>query len=511
MKKVFLSLAFITLLILSGFSQSCSLDNNFGLGGKVTTDFNGSTDNAYSLAIQPDGKIIAAGEVYTGSSWDFGLVRYKTNGTLDNTFGTGGKVTTDFAIQSIDYANAIALQTDGKIIAVGGTKSGSNYDVAIARYNTDGSLDQSFGTNGKVTTSFGSGDNTASAVAVQPDGKIVVAGTMYNGNDDDFEVLRYNSDGTLDNSFGVSGKMNVDFGALQISNNDYGRGVAVQPDGKIIVVGYSDNGVYNHDIAIARFTTSGGLDNSFSSDGQVLTDYLGSTDDFAYGVALQPDGKIVVAGRVTYGQYRAVLLRYTSTGSLDNTFSSDGGLIVGWGSSGEQASAVLVQPNGQIVVAGSYSNGSNADFAWTRFDANGTLDNTCGKVTTPFGSSDENAFAVAMQSDQKIVVAGFTNNGSNHDFAVARYNASGTVGLDDGSNEEDAVSVYPSPATDYLNVETNGRQVSRVTIYTLAGVLIRDIQNPQNKNLDIRQLTPGMYIAEIQTEGVSVKRRWVKM
>jgi uncharacterized delta-60 repeat protein len=166
------------------------LDTSFDTDGKVTTDFGASSDSASSIALQSDGKIVVAGYSYNGSNYDFAVVRYNTNGSLDTSFDTDGKVTTDFGAQS-DYAKSVALQSDGKIVVAGYSYNGSNYDFAVVRYNTNGSLDTSFDTDGKVTTDFGASSDYAESVALQSDGKIVVAGTSYNGSNYDFAVVRY--------------------------------------------------------------------------------------------------------------------------------------------------------------------------------------------------------------------------------------------------------------------------------------------------------------------------------
>jgi uncharacterized delta-60 repeat protein len=222
---------------------------------------------------------------------DFALARYNADGSLDTTFGTGGKVTTGFGAFSIDVAFGVALQPNGKIVVAGYTAASDVVaDFAVARYNADGSLDTSFGTGGKVTTDFG-GFDLAPAVALQPDGKIVVAGwtedIFFAGAD--FAVARYNPDGRLDAGFGTGGKVTTSFGAFGCAT-----GVALQPNGKIVVAGNTTDAVGGEDFALARYNANGGLDAGFGTGGKVTTDFGG--DDFANGVALQPDGKIVVAG-----------------------------------------------------------------------------------------------------------------------------------------------------------------------------------------------------------------------
>jgi uncharacterized delta-60 repeat protein len=219
------------------------LDPTFGGTGKVTTDFAGSDDSAYSVTLQADGKIVAAGSSAPVS--DFAVVRYNTDGSLDTSFGGTGKVRTD--VISYDVATSVAIQTDGKIV-VAGYASGSNYDFALVRYHTDGSLDTSFGGMGKVTTDFGS-DDFASSVAIQADGKIVATGSSGGLSNNDFALVRYNSDGSLDASFGGTGKITTDFGSRA---EDQARSVTIQADGKIVAAGYSGH-TATHDFALVRY------------------------------------------------------------------------------------------------------------------------------------------------------------------------------------------------------------------------------------------------------------------
>jgi uncharacterized delta-60 repeat protein len=420
---------------LARYNTDGTLDNSFSGDGKVTNHFGtGFTlPNAYgtSVAIQPGGKIVVGGYTWNGTNYDFAVARYDMDGTLDNSFSGDGKVTTAFGADD-DLGNSVSIQPDGKIVVAGSAYNGTDLDLAVARYNTDGSLDNSFGVNGKETTAFGTGDDMGQSIAIQPDGSIVVAGGANNGTDSDFAVARYNTDGTLDNSFSGDGKMTTDFGT-----DDYGRSVAIQPDGKVVVAGYSNNGLYS-DLALARYNTDGTLDNTFSGDGKVNTD-VGPYNDFGYSVAIQPDGRIIVAGGSSY----FAVARYNTDGSLDNSFGGDGKVTTAFGA-GAYGQSVAIQPDGRIVLAGYTHNGTDRDFALARYNTDGTLDNSFsddGIVTTDFGTGDDYGYSVAIQPDAKIVVTGKANG----DFALARYNTDGTLdnsfGLD-GKVTTDFGEVY---------------------------------------------------------------------
>src|SRR5215469_11604753 len=275
-----------------------TLDVTFGSGGKVTTDFGGPYDGASSVAIRADGKILAAGTTVNSSSIaDFALARYNPNGTLDTTFGKGGKVTTDFAGVSAN-AYSIAIQADGKVVVAGVANIDGGEDFALARYNLDGTPDLSFGTGGRVVTAFGTvaqGFSWAegSSVAIQADGKIVLAGDAYIDPGFDIALARYNPNGTLDATFGTGGKVLTDFADLtgMAFSSEAANSVAIRSDGKIVAAGrtFVTTG-YNW--ALARYNNNGTLDTSFGKGGKVMTDFAGDSDE-VYAVAVQPDGKAV--------------------------------------------------------------------------------------------------------------------------------------------------------------------------------------------------------------------------
>src|SRR5688572_5666030 len=265
-------------------------------------------------------------------------------GTLDNSFGVGGVVTTDFGSGLDDLAMSVIMQPDGKIL-VGG-RSG-NLEFAVARYNTNGSLDPSFDNDGKATVAFGTYD-ISNQIILQPDGKIIaVGGKEVGGFDADFALARFNANGTLDNSFGVGGKISMDFG--NENKSDMINAVDLQADGKIVVTGFARTGSQSN-IALARFNTDGSLDNTFDSDGKLVT-VLGSYESRGYSIKIQLDGKIVVAGWVKNPTYNDILvIRYNANGSLDNSFDSDGIVSTAIGSESDNAYSLAIQPDGKILV-----------------------------------------------------------------------------------------------------------------------------------------------------------------
>jgi uncharacterized delta-60 repeat protein len=277
---------------LARYNTDGSLDLTFGSGGRVTTDFSMDDDEALAVAILTDGKILVAGlasDLFRVS--DFALVRYNVDGSLDTSFGTSGKVTTDFS-NNHDVGMSLAIQADGKVVIAGSSVSPSNYDFALARYNTDGTLDPGFGIGGKVTTDFSATNDEALGVSIQPDNKIVaVGGSPSPATNNDFVLARYNNDGSLDNTFGAGGKVSTDF----FGEYDRATAVVLQSDQKIVVTGTVSQNT-NPLFGLARYDSSGNLDTSFGDGGRVTTDF--STPSAADALLIQADNKIVAAGNV---------------------------------------------------------------------------------------------------------------------------------------------------------------------------------------------------------------------
>ncbi len=394
-------------------------DNSFGSNGIAISEFRGSkaaVDAGNVVAVQPDGKIIVAGNSNNGNYNDLVMVRFLPNGRLDNSFNISGKV---YKVFFNDFsANAVALQQDEKILVAGSLFNGANLDFALLRYNADGTQDNTFSSDGLVTTPIGNSNDAAYSVAVQADGKILVAGYSNNGSNVDIALVRYNSDGTLDNFFNLDGKATTDFG----SRDNYGTSLAIQPDGKIVVAGYSYNGS-NNDFAVARYKTNGDLDPTFNNlTGKVTTNI--SNNDYGSSVAIQADGKIVVAGNSYNGTDRDFsVVRYNANGTPDNSFSNDAKQLTTIdGTSVDFAKSVKIEQSGKIIVGGySYKNSSNKyDLALVRYSQNGVPDETFGfngRIITDFNLTDDYANSIAIQQDGKLIVAGTSNN----DFAVARY------------------------------------------------------------------------------------------
>lgn len=364
-----------------------TVDTTFGTSGvaRVGFDLYGfsgffNEDTCYAVAVQGDGKIVLAGRVRTANfDYDMGVARLNTDGTLDTSFGIGGKLTVQFVTNrffggSNDEAHALLIQPDGKIVLAGFTDNNvSDYDYAAARLNPDGSLDASFGTGGKATVAFNNGGgfsrdtDQAYAIARQPDGKLVLAGSVqfFNFNDTDFGLTRLNVDGTLDTTFGTSGKTTVAFDLNGTLGTDVAKSIAIQPDGAIVVAGSATTNTFffssGKDFAITRLDSTGQVDTTFGFNGKttISFDLASGTNDVATSVLLDATGKILVSGQAERGNSfntnDFAIARLTANGTTDDTFGFGGKITTGLGSAVSQTTGGLAsvrQADGKIVIVG---------------------------------------------------------------------------------------------------------------------------------------------------------------
>lgn len=407
------------------------LDASFGNGGVVTTQVSPTLGSgARGVAVQADGKMVAVGYVDSGGgNYDFAVVRYNTDGSLDPAFGTNGKVITAISSRA-DEARAVAIQIDQKIVVAGSSHNGTDTDFVVARYDTNGTLDATFNVVGYVVTNFGANANDeAFAVAVQATGEIVVVGQTGTTPSTDFALVRYTALGALDATFDADGKQTTDF----FGKADVAYAVAIQGDGKIVVAGIADKGAgtsIDNDFALARYNTNGALDDAtFDSDGKVTT-AVGTADEGAFAIGIQTDGKIIAAGVVFNGANNDFgLVRYNTTGILDTTFGPasalPGTVITDMAGGNDAALALAIQADGRIVVAGAaFVTGQGNDLATARYDVDGSLDvsfDADGKVITNVSALADVAYGAVSLLGGKIVMAGSSGTGNNSTFLLVGF------------------------------------------------------------------------------------------
>lgn len=455
-----------------------ALDETFGLHGKVTTTFNDQSQYLFATAIQPDGKIVAVGvgdlppDTF-GGHHSIALARYNVDGSLDQTFGLGGKVLSDpYPGTNASYdPNGLAFDANGKILVLG--LDSNAWGIALYRYNSDGSLDTSFGNNGGLNTGVVYQNTMANAITVDADGKILVAGGYTV-----FTVGRFNVDGSPDSSFGISGYRSVKFGPPQGSSDEL-HAIAVDSSGRVILAGTTRDAGSTSKFAVARLLSNGNLDTSFDVDGMQTVEF-GPTL-FADGVSVAVDSadRIVVAGDTkgprNWGPYYDMAAaRLNVDGSLDTTFA-DGGRLRFHFSNASAAEVVLIDTTDKVVLAG----WSGSSFAVARFNVDGSLDRSFsgdGRATARFRAG-QYAFSAAMDQDGKIVLGGYTFGG--RDFALARFLGAGTTAestggdlIVTGTDNRDSIVIRPSKTVEHIDVLADGRVIGTFPVSGITGRIV---------------------------------------
>ncbi len=456
---------FSALLAIAGFLATAAhaqapgeLDVAFDSTGMVHLGFGFAHDGGEGMVVQPDGKIVVAGFCYNGERREVVVARYNTDGSLDPTFSHDGKVITSVrysqnpSFVAEDLGVAVALQGDGRIVVAGLSRAGpgGGNDFLVLRYNTDGRLDVNFGVNGYVITDIGGGADEGHALAIQSDGKIVVAGSASVGGDGKYAIVRYDTNGVPDPSFGSGGIVTV--GNLLA---DAAYAVAIQSDDKIVATGFSVDNTGDEKISVLRLDTSGNPDLSFDGDGWA---YAETSTEFegADAVALQPDPpsaeRIVVAGSSGGSM---IVLRYLPGGAPDTSFDTDGMAFIPNSPIGARDVQVIT-PDGiatHILVCGSIDVAGQPRFGAARFLLNGTPDSAFdgdGVLTTTIGAS-AGAVAVLVATD-KVLLCGASGATTDVDFTIARYDEAGVL---DPTFDSDGMRTDP-----FGNSPANGRAVA---------------------------------------------------
>ena len=386
------------------------LDAEFGVGGKVVSNTSRAFKRSFAIALQRRGKIVVVGYSNGRKGQRAFVGQYNQNGTPDAGFGDGG-----FAgiASNFEAATAVVVQPNRKIV-VGGRVG---LDFGLARLNRDGSLDPGFGSAGIVATDFFGRNDSAYALALQPDGKMVVAGSVGKGHTELFGIARYTQEGGLDPTFGNNGKVTLGFSA----NLSQALTVALQPDGKIVAAGMAAMDTTRNDFALVRLNADGSRDSTFGVEGLVTTDFSGGFDG-VNAVVIQPDGKIVAVGE---SDSKFALARYDPNGRLDLAFGSAGKVETDFFGVSAYAAAAALQADGKVIAVGGArridQNSNTDDFAVARFQTDGTLDSTFaqgGKLTIDFLNDADSASSVVIQKDGRVVIAG-TAAGNSGQFSLA--------------------------------------------------------------------------------------------
>lgn len=496
------------------FGQGYILDTSYDTDGKVLTPISPESNSIYDIALQSDGKIVAVGYTLTGINYDIAIARYNSDGSLDSSFNFVGFNIIDLGFND-DVGYGVAIQADGKIVVAGSAANVSNTDFVLLRFNIDGTLDGTFDGDGIVITTFGSSYETAYDVAIQSDGKIIATGSAFIDTIYNFAMARYNTNGSLDAGFGTGGKVNT-----ILTNGDEAKSLAIQSDGKIVLAGLSKQFDFSIAFAVARYTTSGTLDTTFNTTGKVITSITPNNDE-GRAVAIQTDGKIVVAGKGTpVGPEQFAVVRYNTDGSLDNSWNGTGMLTTAFGSNWDEARTIAIQADGKIL-AGGLASVPESQFAMARYNIDGTLDVTFGaggKLTTPFGPLSS-IWSFLIQPDNKILVGGYSGTGTDYDFALARYVSNAKPnGIENFGILNNSIVAYPNPVShENMIIEYCLQKPEKISIQllTIEGKIIKTFISglvqavgQYNHNLFLPEnLTAGQYYIVISSanEMASIK------
>ena len=492
------------LLIATIAHGQITLDPSFGTGGITITDLGWNQDQCAGMALQTDGKVLLCGTTWNGTDQDFALVRYNADGTPDASFGTNGVVTTAVGV-SDDQCMDILLQPDGKIILTGFVFALPTRKAVLVRYNSDGTMDSSFGINGIAADDLGGTDSWPVSLAVQPDGKILLSGG-WGGPEGDFLLARYLADGTLDGSFGSGGYV---INAVN-PGNDSGNDIAVLGDGRVLVAGDAFVGS-NYDFAVMRFLADGTLDTSFGTAGTTFIPVVpGNSQDYCTALLVQPDGKLVLAGSIAaFGSWRQALARCDADGALDISFGTSGITTETFSFSDPNATDAILLPDGKFLLCGWNVVSFVWDFALSRFDPDGTPDLSFdgdGIFNTEVGSENIGK-AVVLQPDGKILLAGNENAGtpSGSDLCVLRYVVDDDIGVDETAAVDGSLSIVPQPVIDIAMVSLPRGHAAEVScsILDVEGREVRHLdhvavaEGDDRFRLDLSGLRSGEYVVTL--------------
>ncbi len=499
------------------FGQSPWLDKSFNFTGVFCDSLKFHSLSANSINLQTNGSIVLAGangSFITGIT-DFGVTRISSSGVVDTSFGTKGLATISLGT-GISVAYASALQTDGKIVVIGCSYNGADFDFGILRLNIDGTPDSLFDLDGKVESNLSMYDDIPTCLVIQSDGKIVVAGYTTDGTHTGRTLARYLTNGSLDTSFNGTGKVISNF----LNLYEKPSAIALNNLGQIILAGGTATTVPYGEVQLLRYNSNGTLDLSFGNMGEVSTN-IGSYDDAASSIIIQPDNKIVIAGSgdddkggMSPAFYQYIFARYLPNGDLDTTFSQDGIQLLSVGNQNNFANAIALDANGKILAAGYSTNCCQFDYDYSlmRLTSSGELDSTFGDFGTlshPILTGDDLGNSMLIQPDGKILVAGVSFDVNVASISVARYFPELPVGLQSLNLGNNNLLIYPNPITDKLNIQftLQSDEIILLEIFDLTGKLVHQFSeitkgksglNKQTLNIP-SSLSKGNYILRLIT------------
>jgi uncharacterized delta-60 repeat protein len=489
MKKIILILFFSSYI----FAQPGSYDTTFSSDG-ITTTCLSTTFFSLDGALQSDGKILSLGNSNLLNR--LSLVRYNSNGSFDTSFGVSGVLAN--SVYSIFPSNrsytltSIAIQSDNKIVIAGYQNSDSfGYGFSVIRLLQNGAVDTTFNGTGYFEFFFGTIFGRATCIKIQPDGKIIVAGTSGNASEN-FAMIRINANGTLDTSFGTGGKVQTTFFNVE----SVAESIAIQPDGKIVLGGWTTNTPNGYDFALSRYSSNGSIDTTFGVNGKIVTTVNSFGSDLICKILLQSDGKIIAGGlnNQTGGNY--TLVRYLLNGTLDNTFGTNGIVVTPEASNFDMD--IALQIDGKIVIAG----GFNTDrFSYLRYLNNGQLD-TSFPIHGGYANVGLDGYAstVLIQPDNKIVICGSLTGETNLCSLVVRLNP-GPL-LSNKEFEDNELVFYPNPTENVVSFDNSISQFQKAAIFNILGQKVGTItlKNLASESIDLTGFSNGVYLIKLSNQ-----------
>ena len=492
MKKHVSTLKYNLLLIGVAFSistfaqQPGNLDVSFGIDGITTFGESNRYDQARAMTIRPDGRIVIVGKVagLSGQDNDIVIAQVLSNGSMDSSFGQNGMSVTDLG-GTTDIGQDVLLKDNGATMVIGGSNQSGSFQAGLLQYDTIGDLDDTFGNSGVV---FWDITGIVSMTAID-------GGYFYGigNNGGDIPFIKFEQTGILENTFGNGGIELIDLGAV-----DVGGRVVVQNDGRILFTGRTTEIGAFPDGIVGRLNPDGTLDLAFNGTGWVEL-ALSNNIDYPADMALLPDGKILLVGSVydnitLEGEIFAI--RLLSDGNFDTTFGTNGIVYYDIGAGDDNASTVVLQPDGKAIIGGTANNGNDNNFSLIRINEDGSLDPTFGNngiVITEVSPDNDGIADMELQADGKLVVAGTARVGTNDDIAIARYH----TGINTSVAEigaESKLSVFPNPAVNQLTV-TSEKTLNNVELLDALGrTVLTQTSNANRFQLDLSQIPSGIYL-----------------
>lgn len=504
MKKIYLSLLCLAAVTVTN-AQSGTLDPSFGSDGVVTTPIHSNYNFADATMVQADGKIVVAGNAGTPSTYQMAVARYNQDGSLDTSFGDNG--TLRFPVGAVkSFITDLAQQPDGKIILGGRTWNNESGDFAFVRLNIDGSFDDSFGTNGIARLETPETE-ASEAITLLDDGKMLMVGYK----DDNFTVAKVNSDGSLDTSFGTNGWAIVSYEDI----SSYGDDIAIQNDGKIVISGFALNMDNRFQVAAARLNADGSIDTSFGTEGKIIFN-VGEWNDFSQGVALQSDGKILIGGHKWISniqqKHDLFVARLNTDGSIDTSYGINGVATARLVDGANYSTSMVLQNDDKPILAGYTVYQEQYDMAMVRFDINGSLDSTFngdGMVNFDYDGREDYGNAIALQADNKIILAGYSYGGGGSEFEIARFLNDETAGVNDNLKNE--IRIYPNPANNEITLELNDSSLTyQIEVFDILGKKVISTEIQKIGTIDVSALSQGTYVLKLNADNKTNIVRFVK-